>query len=521
MAHFPLSATLVALVCAAGALGHLGPITELPITNGWVSPDGFERMAVLPNNQFPGPIIAGNKGDNFQINVHDQLTNGTMNKTTTIHWHGIFQHTTNWADGPAFVTQCPIAPGNSFLYDFTVPDQAGTFWYHSHESLQYCDGLRGPFIVYDPDDPHKSLYDVDDDSTVITLADWYHVPGIQVSIPAVSDSVLINGLGRVAGDNSSPLSVITVQQGLRYRFRLISVSCDPFFNFTIDSHSMTVIEADGVNTQALPDLDSIQIFSSQRYSFVLEANQPIDNYWIRAAPEPLAGFGQSDPPTGLAILRYEGAPAIEPNASIDDTPTSTNPLAEVNLHPLTNPEAPGGVGPADVYLNLNFSFTNPKFYVNNYSFTPPTVPVLLQILSGAYTAQELMPEGSVYTLPPNKVIQISMPGGVVGVRHPLHLHGHAFSVLRSAGDGTSELNYVNPVQRDTVNIGLLGDNVTIRFETNNPGPWFLHCHIDFHLNAGFAVVMAEDTYDTPRVDYPPPAWDELCPTFDKLPVSDY
>ncbi|EED78978.1 hypothetical multicopper oxidase / laccase, partial [Postia placenta Mad-698-R] len=152
------------------------------------------------------------------------------------------------------------------------------------------------------------------------------------------------------------------------------------------------------------------------------------------------------------------------------------------------------------------------FYVNNFSFTPPTVPVLLQILSGAYTAQELMPEGSVYTLPPNKVIQISMPGGVVGVRHPLHLHGHAFSVLRSAGDGTSELNYVNPVQRDTVNIGLLGDNVTIRFETNNPGPWFLHCHIDFHLNAGFAVVMAEDTYDTPRVDYPPREFSPCCGT---------
>ena len=41
------------------------------------------------------------------------------------HWHGIFQEGTNWADGPAFVTQCPIASGNSFLYDFHVPDQAG------------------------------------------------------------------------------------------------------------------------------------------------------------------------------------------------------------------------------------------------------------------------------------------------------------------------------------------------------------------------------------------------------------
>ena len=39
---------------------------------------------------------------------------------------------------------------------------AGTYWYHSHLSTQYCDGLRGPFVVYDPNDPLLSLYDVDD-----------------------------------------------------------------------------------------------------------------------------------------------------------------------------------------------------------------------------------------------------------------------------------------------------------------------------------------------------------------------
>ena len=38
----------------------------------------------------------------------------------------------------------------------------GTYWYHSHISTQYCDGLRGAFIVYDPNDPNADLYDVDD-----------------------------------------------------------------------------------------------------------------------------------------------------------------------------------------------------------------------------------------------------------------------------------------------------------------------------------------------------------------------
>jgi iron transport multicopper oxidase len=41
-------------------------------------------------------------------------------------------------------------------------DFQGTFWYHSHYEAQYCDGLRGALIIDDPDDPQKSLYDVDD-----------------------------------------------------------------------------------------------------------------------------------------------------------------------------------------------------------------------------------------------------------------------------------------------------------------------------------------------------------------------
>ncbi|EEB99738.1 hypothetical protein MPER_00509, partial [Moniliophthora perniciosa FA553] len=51
------------------------------------------------------------------------------------------------------------------------------------------------------------------------------------------------------------------------------------------------------------------------------------------------------------------------------------------------------------------------------------------------------------------------------------------------------------VRRDTVSVG--GNNLTaIRFVTDNTGPWMLHCHIDFHLVNGLAVVLAEDIGDT-------------------------
>lgn len=46
----------------------------------------------------------------------------------------------------------------------------GTYWYHSHFLNQYCDGLRGPFVVRDPQDPHADLYDIDDGGSQIWLS---------------------------------------------------------------------------------------------------------------------------------------------------------------------------------------------------------------------------------------------------------------------------------------------------------------------------------------------------------------
>jgi FtsP/CotA-like multicopper oxidase with cupredoxin domain len=48
----------------------------------------------------------------------------------------------------------------------------------------------------------------------------------------------------------------------RYRLRLVSISCDPNFTFSIDGHSFTVIEADGVNHHPIT-VDNLQIFAGE------------------------------------------------------------------------------------------------------------------------------------------------------------------------------------------------------------------------------------------------------------------
>ncbi|THH16945.1 hypothetical protein EW146_g3773 [Bondarzewia mesenterica] len=507
----------IPLVLAITTLASIGPVTDLHITNTVLSPDGFSRDTVVAESVFPGPVIVGKKGDNFQVNVINELTDGNMLKSTSIHWHGLFQHGTNYDDGVAFVTQCPIAPNSSFLYNFRVPGQAGTFWYHSHLSTQYCDGLRGALVIYDPLDPHSALYDVDDESTVITLADWYHVFAPSAGLVPTSDATLINGLGRYVGGPASPLAVVNVTHGKRYRFRLVSISCDPNFVFSIDGHNITAIETDGISTKPLL-VDSIHIFASQRYSFILRADQPVGNYWIRAQPN--LGTTTFDGGLNMAILRYSGANGTDPTTN---QTTSVIPLNETDLHPLVPTIVPGlpEQGGADITINLDVVFNASllEFTVNGVPFSPPTVPVLLQILSGAQKASDLLPAGSIYGLEANKVVEVSIPGGAVGGGHPIHLHGHAFNVIRSAG--STAYNYIDPVIRDTVNIGTTGDNVTFRFVTDNPGPWFMHCHIDWHLQAGFAVVMAEDINLVNSTTQVTADWDTLCPTYDALDPSDH
>ncbi|OAX34404.1 hypothetical protein K503DRAFT_445332, partial [Rhizopogon vinicolor AM-OR11-026] len=110
--------------------------TNLTISNKIIAPDGFSRSATLAGGTFPGPLIQATKGDHFAINVVNKLDDDSMFKSTSVHWHGLFQNGTNHMDGVSFVTQCPIAQNDSFLHSFDVPKQAGTYWYHSHYSTQ-------------------------------------------------------------------------------------------------------------------------------------------------------------------------------------------------------------------------------------------------------------------------------------------------------------------------------------------------------------------------------------------------
>ncbi|KAJ6562240.1 laccase 16 [Mycena capillaripes] len=488
---------------------------DIQVNNVRVAPDGFARDAISAG-PWPGQLIIANKTDVLHLNVTNNLNNPTMRRSTSIHWHGIFQDRTATEDGPSFVNQCPIAPGHFYQYNFPVYNQTGTYWFHSHLSTQYIDGERGTLVISDPDDPQKSMWDYDDQNTIITLADWYHTPAEVLMAQfkrdghePVPDSGLINGVGRYVGGPAVPWAVINVIKGKKYRFRVINIAGFAAFTFSIDGHVFDVIEADGIATEPLT-VNNFLIHAAQRYSVVLRADAAIGNYWIRA-PMTVQGSSKTlDKNLVKAILRYQDARIADP------TTTSTVVVARNNPGTLIDPGAPGGSAPADHVIDLQFGTAGPGLWqINGISYVPPSLPTLLNMINGGDVDANYTKPEHTFILKPMEIVELRIHGSANGIIHPFHLHGHAFDIVQSS---SGPFNYKNPPRRDV--IGVSAGGVVIRFRADNPGPWFLHCHIDWHLEAGLAVVFAEapsDFRDGPKSGIITPQYMDLCPTYNALP----
>lgn len=86
---------------------------------GWVirNPDGLHPRPVIGiNGQWPIPRIEADVGDQVVV----KMTNNLGNQTTSIHFHGLYMNGTTHMDGVGSTSQCPVPPGSTFTYNFTV-----------------------------------------------------------------------------------------------------------------------------------------------------------------------------------------------------------------------------------------------------------------------------------------------------------------------------------------------------------------------------------------------------------------
>ncbi|OAL33415.1 hypothetical protein AYO20_07271 [Fonsecaea nubica] len=486
-----------------------------------LSPDGVFREVIAINGRIPGPLIRANVGDRILVHVQNNLRNGTA-----FHWHGLYQNGTNWMDGTSGITQCPIPPGASFTYNFTVENQFGTYWYHTHYSTTNGDGPVGPLIIHSPDELKlQKLYDVDQ---VMLIQDWYHdysqalLPDYLSSGNENSEPVPDNGLiqgtnyfncstldsdsGYVCEQNSTR-AVFTVEHGKRYRYRLINTGAFATFEFSIDNHALSVIEADGIATEPL-SVHRLDIAVAQRYSIVVNANQTAgSNYWIRAQMNTFC-FGTNPilDPNVMALITYTNSTDVPVNSTDwkDAMDVECVGLNSSLLTPLFESEAP----PASIMYAIaaNFQigdYALDRAFINGTSWVMADVPTLNQAVAGlqagnaSFTTSGVSSAFSasqyVIDIPDYAVVDLLITNYDEGA-HPFHLHGHTFWVLASSPDQYFDwstydsLNRTlsNVMRRDTLMVDAYGWAL-IRFVADNPGLWALHCHISWHMEAGLLM----------------------------------
>jgi len=162
------------------------------------------------NGCCPGPTIQITRGDRVRVVFENALP-----ESTSLHWHGL--EVPIEQDGVPWISQKPVPPGGTFVYEFTV-HQAGTFFYHAHSAMQEMMGLIGLFIAHPqvPDMPH-----VDHDFGIV-LQEWAVLPGNSVPNTAAMEFnwLTFNGLSAPA---TTPLIVL---QGSRVRLRLVNLGMD-------------------------------------------------------------------------------------------------------------------------------------------------------------------------------------------------------------------------------------------------------------------------------------------------------
>ncbi|KAJ2745575.1 ferroxidase fet3 [Coemansia sp. BCRC 34301] len=468
------------------------------------------RRAIGVNGVQPIPPVFATRGDMIALTVHNSL-----NQSTSIHAHGLFQNGTNYMDGPAMVTQCGIPPGHSFTYEY-LADHAGTFWLHGHDHHQNSDGLRAPLIVHEhPREPFR--YDAE---YVLSLEDWYQFefadrirdtldPQKPFPPPPSFPYALFNGQPVVPTLHFAP--------GKTYRLRLINMSTTEWFQFSLPGHQMRVIEADGEYSQ--PSLaDGLDMGPGQRYSVLVTAHDSVEfNYHLNATL--YAGFVRKVKDQNPRY--YQGLIEYRKDAPVMATtePPNFKWLSDVELSALD------GKPPMPVDRQMQMSLVGSLFTsgqtldtITNITYLQPLIPTLYSALSldaSLYANESVYgPQTHALVLKHLEYVEmvINSPNSLP---HPMHLHGHTFQIIEYGPlrNSTAPVRRYSPttnapMRRDTIVIPPL-HYVKIRFRADNPGVWLLHCHMDIHFGMGMALTFVEAP-DVLRKQRVPESMFDLC-----------
>ncbi|MBI4527056.1 MAG: multicopper oxidase family protein [Deltaproteobacteria bacterium] len=438
----------------------------------WELAPGKRINAMAYNGQIPGPELRLKEGERVRIIVKNSLP-----EPTTIHWHGV--DVPNSMDGVPEITQKPVQPGETFVYEFEAKP-AGTRWYHTHfqEHKQLDLGLYAPLII-EPAKPDPFPFDR---GYTLVFDDW--ATGTGRALPSTREGTaggrgrmdgMMGGMmgggmggmmgGMMSGGHTPGYDVMTingkaypatqplkVREADRVRLRLINASANHTHVIRLAGHRLQVTHTDGNPLAHSVEVDAVPITPSERYDVQLVARQP--GAWILYCAQPgHAGAGEQ------ILVVYEGRegdkpePAVQGVTGLDVWHYSLGRGRDVVPRPwgeqrMFNLTLSGGMMGSDVWT------INGKRY-------PNTDPLRLK-------------KGDRVRVMLNNM---SMEA------HPMHLHGQSFKVVAVNGKRLTQ-----PIIRDSVDVEAHMGSVVIEFTAHNPGDWFFHCHKPMHMDGGMITL---------------------------------
>ncbi|MDA1092633.1 MAG: multicopper oxidase family protein [Acidobacteria bacterium] len=427
---------------------HVATVTVAP---------GVDVEAWTYNGTIPGPLIRAQVGDRVIVHYTNNLP-----RPSTVHWHGL--RVPIEMDGVPGYSQAPVAVGDSFTYDFIVPD-AGTFWYHPHvmSAAQVGFGLYGAFVVEDPDEDLGIA-----DELVIVLSDIDTDDAGALRSPDTGGS-----LGMVFGREGNRVLVngrqqpsLTARAGAPQRWRVVNAAKSRYFMLDLgEGHVFRKIGGDGGLTEYSEDHDFLVLGAGERADVLVTPTAgPGESLMLRSALHD-RGFGSTE------FRDVEDLIAI----TIADMPAyDWGPLPTTRRQ--ITPYAIEGATAVDVTLTLSQDPRDKSFeYRMNGQPGWTTTPVLADLGE----------------------VQLWTVENTTKWSHPLHLHGFFFLVLDENHEPVRPLEW-----KDTVDIPFERTRrLLVRFD-ERPGTWMFHCHILDHAEGG---LMSAVQLGLPAGDFTPMA----------------
>jgi FtsP/CotA-like multicopper oxidase with cupredoxin domain len=413
------------------------------------------------NGSAPGPELRFRKGDVARIAVTNALP-----ADTAVHWHGL--RVPHAMDGVPGLSQPPIRPGESFVYELPLKD-SGTFWYHPHERSfeQVGRGLYGALIVEEAAPPP-----VDRDITWL-LSDFLLDPATGAHQPfgvmaahaekgRLGNVIAINGVDTREGIR------IDVARGERLRLRLVNACTARVFSLAFEGHEPWVLAFDGhgVTPHRLA-AGATFLAPGMRLDLIIDGVHDAGREF--AVTDRVSG-------TRLARLAYPDMPPLRKDVLPAPARLAANDLPLPDLKSATHHEIEfrgGNAGPPVIGKvdNREVSYDDMK---QRYG--------LAWTVAGHAAMEHVHVHEPLLALKRNSTCVLTLSNNT-GFVHPIHLHGLAFQVLSYNGTAPAY-----PEWRDTVFMDAF-DEVQIAFVADNPGDWMFHCHILEHAASGMMGVV--------------------------------